>query len=317
MRAKKSLWPQIEETFKQMDTAAKELESFQALQKQERTAASYRINNLWEEVQKQKELEQTLQSRYGDLLVELERMQHLMDEYRVKVQRQEEIAAEQRDLEFAEAAANETAAQSASNPEPIDASDELSSSIPIGLSHDGTAGEQTNVVQEHASTGPAIDMDFNGERENVKLGMDVNLADNIPSAMEGEYTKPVQGNSFDGSDGHVSGSDGNNPGASVGMGDIVSDELIAGENKMANDSVHAVNDDKIATAGFTKDGHGVKNSQNLAKPEGSQEAAGDNVDGHAREVSGGESVINSSIAECNKITPVVVNLVEDEQSIEK
>ncbi|KAF4371625.1 hypothetical protein G4B88_009495 [Cannabis sativa] len=38
-----SLWPQIEETFKQMDTAAKELECFQALQKQEQLAASHRL----------------------------------------------------------------------------------------------------------------------------------------------------------------------------------------------------------------------------------------------------------------------------------
>ncbi|KAL5537949.1 hypothetical protein UlMin_043005 [Ulmus minor] len=67
LRAKKSLWPQIEETFKQMDSAAKELECFQALQKQEQLAASYRISNIWEEVQKQKELERTLQKQYGDL----------------------------------------------------------------------------------------------------------------------------------------------------------------------------------------------------------------------------------------------------------
>ncbi|KAF3452349.1 hypothetical protein FNV43_RR02782 [Rhamnella rubrinervis] len=313
VRAKKSLWPQIEETFKQMDTAAKELECFQALQKQEQSAASYRINNLWEEVQKQKELERTLQSRYGDLLVELERMQCVMDEYRVQAQRQE-MAAEQRDQELAEAATIETVAQSASNPESIDASDKLSSSIPMGRSHDGTAGEQMDVVREHASTGTAIDMDFNEGKENVKLGMDVNLADNMPSNMEEEYTKPVQGNSFVSSDSQVSGSDGNNPGVSAGMGDIVSDELIAGENKMAKDSVHAVNDDKVAAA-FTKEDHGVENSQNLAKPEGSQEAAGDNGDEHAREVSGGESEMSSSVGECNKITPNVVNLVEDEPSI--
>ena len=72
MRAKKSLWPQIEATFKQIDIAATELECFQALQKQEQLAASHRINNLWTEVQKQKELEKTLQQRYGDLTAELE-----------------------------------------------------------------------------------------------------------------------------------------------------------------------------------------------------------------------------------------------------
>ncbi|KAJ6292040.1 hypothetical protein OIU76_024024 [Salix suchowensis] len=50
-----------------MDTAGTELECFQALQRQEQLAASHRINGLWEEVQKQKELEQALQRRYGDL----------------------------------------------------------------------------------------------------------------------------------------------------------------------------------------------------------------------------------------------------------
>ncbi|KAJ7978178.1 Cell division cycle 5-like protein [Quillaja saponaria] len=39
MRAKKSLWPQIEATFKHMDTAATELECFRALQKQEQQAS--------------------------------------------------------------------------------------------------------------------------------------------------------------------------------------------------------------------------------------------------------------------------------------
>ena len=57
MRSKKSLWPQIEATFKQMDTAATELECFRVLQKQEQLAASHRINNIWSEVEKQKELE--------------------------------------------------------------------------------------------------------------------------------------------------------------------------------------------------------------------------------------------------------------------
>ena len=69
MRAGK-LWAQIEATFKQTDAAGTELECFQALHKQEQIAASHRINGLWEEVQKQKELEQTLQRRYGDVIAE-------------------------------------------------------------------------------------------------------------------------------------------------------------------------------------------------------------------------------------------------------
>jgi pre-mRNA-splicing factor CDC5/CEF1 len=85
-RAKTAIWPKVEATLKLMDTAATELECFKALQKQEQLAASHRINSLWEEVQKQKELERTLQRRYGDLVAEVDRIQHLMDEYRIQAQ---------------------------------------------------------------------------------------------------------------------------------------------------------------------------------------------------------------------------------------
>ncbi|OMO72088.1 hypothetical protein CCACVL1_17959 [Corchorus capsularis] len=67
-----TFWHRIDSTFKQMDTAGTELGCFQALQKQEQLAASHRINGLWEEVPKQKELEQTLQRCYGNLIAELE-----------------------------------------------------------------------------------------------------------------------------------------------------------------------------------------------------------------------------------------------------
>ncbi|KAG8369461.1 hypothetical protein BUALT_Bualt14G0016100 [Buddleja alternifolia] len=88
------LWTQIEATFKQMDTAGTELECFQALQKQEQLAATHRISNLWEEVQKQKDLERVFQKRYGDQLKELERLQHLVDAYRLQqAEKEEEIAA--------------------------------------------------------------------------------------------------------------------------------------------------------------------------------------------------------------------------------
>ncbi|GFQ07452.1 cell division cycle 5-like protein [Phtheirospermum japonicum] len=88
------LWTQIESSFKQTDTAGTELECFQALQRQEQISATHRISNLWEEVQKQKELEHVLQKRYGDLASELERVRHLMDAYRLRAEREEaEIAA--------------------------------------------------------------------------------------------------------------------------------------------------------------------------------------------------------------------------------
>lgn len=90
MRAGK-IWSQVEATFKQMDTAGTEYECFQALKRQEQVAASNRINSIWEDVQKQKELEKNLQKRYGDLLVEQERVYRVMEKHREEAKRQEEI----------------------------------------------------------------------------------------------------------------------------------------------------------------------------------------------------------------------------------
>lgn len=45
---------------------------------------SYRINGLWEEVQKQRELEQILQRRYGNLVTDLERLQLLVNDYKAR-----------------------------------------------------------------------------------------------------------------------------------------------------------------------------------------------------------------------------------------
>lgn len=97
MRANK-LWAQVEATFKQMDTGETELECFQALKKQELLAATHRISNLWEEVQKQKDLERTLQKRYGDLYTELERVQNLITAHRLQAEREQENAAKDSDI---------------------------------------------------------------------------------------------------------------------------------------------------------------------------------------------------------------------------
>lgn len=97
MRANK-LWAQVEATFKQMDTGETELECFRALKKQELLAATHRISNLWEEVQKQKDLERTLQKRYGDLYTELERVQNLITAHRLQAEREQEDAAKDNDL---------------------------------------------------------------------------------------------------------------------------------------------------------------------------------------------------------------------------
>ncbi|KAI3732288.1 hypothetical protein L1987_63492 [Smallanthus sonchifolius] len=99
-----NIWSQVEATFKQMDTAGTEYECFQALQRQEKLAASNRINSIWEDVQKQKELEKTVQNRYGDLLVEQERIHNLMEKYRQEAKKQEEtLAANIEDAKMAEA----------------------------------------------------------------------------------------------------------------------------------------------------------------------------------------------------------------------
>ncbi|PAN37514.1 hypothetical protein PAHAL_7G109700 [Panicum hallii] len=103
------LWSQVQDTFKQMDTAATELECFQELQKQEQLAASYRVRNLTEEVDKQKALERTLQSRYGDLMSVYHRIQEQLEEHKIQLRKQEAIEAENRARE--EAAAQNCAAE--------------------------------------------------------------------------------------------------------------------------------------------------------------------------------------------------------------
>ncbi|XP_010528754.1 PREDICTED: cell division cycle 5-like protein [Tarenaya hassleriana] len=85
-----NLWTQIQSTLKQIDTAGTELECFKALQRQEQLAATFRKNNLRDEVKKQKELERTLQSRYGNLLSKLERAQQLIVQFRAEASKQEE-----------------------------------------------------------------------------------------------------------------------------------------------------------------------------------------------------------------------------------
>lgn len=184
MRAGK-LWTQIEATFKQMDTAGTELECFQALQKQEQLAASHRINGLWEEVQKQKELEQTLQSRYGDLIAEQERIQSLIDEYRVQAKIQEEIAAKNRALELAEA---ETCQMDVENPEPA-AADELGNSVQVDPSHGGLPDQKMDSSQEEYHTSPKHDADADADAANhiTVAGLE------SPDAVA---TSDVLGNSF-------------------------------------------------------------------------------------------------------------------------
>ncbi|KAF8646417.1 hypothetical protein HU200_065861 [Digitaria exilis] len=149
------LWSQVQDTFKQMDTASTELECFQELQKQEHLAASYRILNLTEEVNKQKALERTLQSRYGDLLSGFQRIQEQLEEHKRQLKIQEAIEAEKR-------AQEEVAAQN-------DGAEEE------GKSHSVEDGGQTNKATDGeaaGSKGPTEDqMDVdNGNAEGEFVG---------------------------------------------------------------------------------------------------------------------------------------------------
>lgn len=74
------LWEQIEFISKQNNVIRRELKCFQALKKQEDSAAPQRIIALWKEVEQQKKLEQTLQERYDRLLLEQERIKRLVNE---------------------------------------------------------------------------------------------------------------------------------------------------------------------------------------------------------------------------------------------
>jgi pre-mRNA-splicing factor CDC5/CEF1 len=175
------LWPQIEATFKQMDVAATEFECFQALKKQEQLAAKHRINNLWSEVQKQKELERTLQKRYGDLMVELERTQNTMEQFRVEAQQKEEIEAKNHAIEEVQAQQQEETEAKNHVLESTEATaDEINvqgtencEAVPI------SADQEIDTVQDQATSSSKIDMDV----------------DTLPDApaVEDENSKAVEG----------------------------------------------------------------------------------------------------------------------------
>ncbi|XP_027350739.1 cell division cycle 5-like protein [Abrus precatorius] len=196
MRAKKSLWPQIEATFKQMDIASTEFECFEALQKQEQLAASHRINNLWAEVQKQKELEKILQKKYGDLVAELERIQNVMDQFRAKeAQQQEEIEANNCAPEFIEAKTNEINVQGTENCEAVPLSVDHGSTISVSSSNDGTADPQAD-MQDQTTSISKNDMDVDSCKEQMMDNTDDKLPD-APSA-EDNNEEVVEGKSTDG-----------------------------------------------------------------------------------------------------------------------
>ncbi|KAK6915344.1 hypothetical protein RJ641_020461 [Dillenia turbinata] len=216
------LWSQIEATFKQMDTAGTELECFQALLKQEQLAASHRINGLWEEVKKQKELEQTLQRRYGDLIAEQERIQHLVENYRLQAQIQEEIAAKNRAIELAKSVINPAALSSTETPETT--ATELMDSMPVGPTPDETPVQGTNTTQEQSHENPHQNMDMkpvpvvNSEHnidvdaeDKPKTGVSESASHDAPDAAEEETPPSIQNDTLSGDNTQLANADGDNP----------------------------------------------------------------------------------------------------------
>lgn len=204
MRSKKGLWPQIEATFKQMDVAATEFECFQALKKQEQSAASHRINNLWSEVQKQKELEKILQKRYGDLTTELERTQNVMEHFRVQAQQKEEIEAknhaqeevqaqQKEEIEAKNHAIEEVQAQQQEETEAKNHVLESTEATADEINVQGTenseavplsADQQIATMQDQATSSSKIDMDVDSSEAQMTDSTGVTLPD-APVAEDG------------------------------------------------------------------------------------------------------------------------------------
>ncbi|KAL6269042.1 hypothetical protein ACE6H2_025953 [Prunus campanulata] len=104
----------------------------------------------------------------------------------------------------------------------------------------------------------------------MRLSRDVNLPDNMPSAVEGENYP----NSHLTSSGGIYSS-GVAAQDSVSKGDNVSDNLIATENKMVNYPDDGVISDNMTSSDVVED-QNVEMRQNLIELEGSVQAAGDN-----------------------------------------
>lgn len=156
MRADK-LKTQIELTFKQMNTSGTELDCFLALQRQEKLAASFRIKGLWEEVEKQKELEKTLQKRYGDLVVELEKVQQLMNQHRIQAQKLEEIEAKKRAEELAKTVDQADVSNDVKPDQDTDAVEEVNK---ISSEHDMNADVP---ISETAEPVRCMEVDFSND----------------------------------------------------------------------------------------------------------------------------------------------------------
>ncbi|KAJ6974776.1 cell division cycle 5-like protein [Populus alba x Populus x berolinensis] len=344
IRAERQLLPPIEVTLKQMDTAGTELECFQALQRQEQLAASHRINGLWEEVQKQKELEQTLQRRYGDLVAELERIQQLIINYRA-LAIQQEIAAKNRALELAQATAKQAAILNTEPSEPMP-SDELGSSLPVGSSDEKVSDQQMDIDSEKVHSARATDtsltnnvpsepmpsdelgsslpvgssdekvsdqqMDVDSEKVHCTRATDTSFTNNVPS--DEVQTTLVQGSGHEAASGACpSGSDINNQngvpvptGDSINRGDIISKVGVAVENKVNDDSVGVDAGDAVMITEVMKDSSAAIEGESIQE----------RVDGFAtadvmQVSSGGDDKVNQMKGE-GKLPVIVVDLTSSE-----
>jgi pre-mRNA-splicing factor CDC5/CEF1 len=344
IRAERQLLPPIEVTLKQVDTAGTELECFQALQRQEQLAASHRINGLWEEVQKQKELEQTLQRRYGDLVAELERIQQLIINYRALAIQQEEIAAKNRALELAQATAKQAAILNTEPSEPMP-SEELGSSLPGGSSDEKASDQPMDIDSEKVHSARATDtsltnnvpsepmpsdelgsslpvgssdekvsdqqMDVDSEKVHSAPATDTSFTNNVPS--DEVRTTLVQGSGHEAAGTCPSGSDINNQngvpvptGDSINRGDIISKVAVAVENKVNDDSVGVDAGDAVTITEVMKDSSAAIEGESIQE----------RVDGFAtadvmQVSSGGDDKVNQMKDE-GKLPVIVVDLTSSE-----
>ncbi|RDX70127.1 Cell division cycle 5-like protein, partial [Mucuna pruriens] len=146
----------------------------------EQLAASHRINNLRGEVQKQKELEKTLQTRYGSVIEELEKIQNMMDQYRLQAQERDEMEANNHAGESTETKVNETDVHCEAVPQLVEHGHAESS-------HDGTAEQQVDIVQEQATSSPSHDIDVDSDKMQMTHDTDANAipaAENVDEKLE-------------------------------------------------------------------------------------------------------------------------------------
>ncbi|KAL5214490.1 hypothetical protein ABZP36_003642 [Zizania latifolia] len=176
------LWSQVQDTFKQMDTSATELECFQELQKQEQMAASYRIRNLTEEVNKQKALEQTLQSHYGDLLANYQRIQEQLEEQKRRLMIQEEMEAQKR-AQAEEIEAQNHVAQEEKERDNRSAEEEVGQ---MGRAADEVAGSKQANEDQMDVDNNNVDGEFIGL---VPPGSDTQGDENVESVEQNSSTK--------------------------------------------------------------------------------------------------------------------------------